>query len=121
MLDSSLSDIAVIVSTCLACGSIDYHLYLAVCDLVSDIGTSLVDLEDLLAGDTCFLDHLIALACCDDLESKLMEGLGDVNKLGLVSVAYAEENCSLERKLVRELRLLNASRVRGEDLPPGTY
>ena len=98
MLDSSLTDVAVIVYTCLSGRSIDNELYLTVCYLVGNVWSALVYLEYTLDRDTCFLYHLIALACSDDAESELVEVLCYLNELRLVSVTNAEENSSLHRK-----------------------
>ena len=90
--DSLLADIAVIICAGLACGGVDDKLYLAVCDLVCNVGTALVDLEYTLCRDSCVNNHLVALARCKNFEAQLIEILCYLNKLGLVSVTYAEKN-----------------------------
>ena len=93
-----LADIAVVVSAALSGRGIDYKLYLAVCDLVGNIRSALVDLEYLLYGYAVVLYHLEGLACCKDAEAQVIEGTGDIEKLGLVAVVDAEKHCSLLRQ-----------------------
>ena len=98
MSDCRLTNIAVIICACLACGSVDDKLYLAVCYRIGDVGSALVHLVDTLGGNACFLYHFIALACCKDTEAKLTERPCNIEQFGLISVAYAEENCAFKRK-----------------------
>ena len=58
VLDSGLSDVAVVMCAGLACGSIDDELDITVCDGIGDIGSALMQLVYALAGDACRTDKV---------------------------------------------------------------
>ena len=99
MLDRSLSDVAVVSHAVLSGRSVDDELNISVRDSVADVGSALVHLENALSRDTCFLYHLEALSGCENFESKVVERLRYLDKLGLVAVAYAQQHCALLGKL----------------------
>ena len=70
-----------------------------VCDLIRNIRTSLINLENSLCRNTCFCYHLVRTAGWKNFESKIMECSSNFKKLRLITITYAEKNCSLNRKL----------------------
>ena len=88
VLDRSLSDVAVVVRRGLAGGSVDYQLDLAVGDLVRNVRSAFVDLEDLLGRDAFLRDEVVASAGGKYLEAQLVERTRYLCQLRLVAVAY---------------------------------
>ena len=86
--DRFFSDIAVVMRGCLSGRCIDDQLDLAVGDLVGDVRAAFVEFINALCIDAGFLDHLVGLACREDMETKLVKCLGDVDELILIAVAY---------------------------------